>query len=473
MKKIALLLAMLCSCAVNGMAQKITVKDFTVLPRDVSARTNSRSDGNGKGCALIKVDVVGIKDMQFAEAVGNVNYSLSQYNVYVPEDTKTLTYSYGDGQYKGVVKLDAYGVDIMEKSTYRLQFESQDRQRSAVFIVNPQNATVTFNMQELLLDENGMAEQDLPVGKYDYLVTAPGYKSQSGTVSLTDNDVSTLTSVNLEQITHNVQITSNNPDGYLFIDNIPYGKIGSSQNLPLSQGLHKMRLSSQTYKDYTETFTVDADKSIYAATKRMREKEIRHTDERSRRSVNLRNAFYVRAGYSMYDKDNYLTYMGSGDVQIEATYHIFGVFAIHWGLGGGYIFRNHDDAVKYNAALPEKDEDGDDVNQEAEGALYCEIPFQLGLSFPFGNYNLHMFSVFAGGYYRYIYNPGKKWYKSKYSGGSDDNDVPSIRKYDYGLRATARLDIGKFSIGADVSKSLSKDFKGIYMGATVGWKFYL
>lgn len=463
MKRFALLLAMLCAGVSAGMAQKITVKDFGVLQRDISARTSPRTAPDGKGCALIKVDVVGVKDMTFAEAVGEVKYSLSQYNVYVPEDTKTLTYTYGDGQYSGVVSLEDYGLDIIEKTTYRLQFEKQDRMRSAVFSVNPQSATVVLNSQELPLDESGIAEQDLPVGSYDYLVTAPGYNPQSGTVTLTDNEVSTLTSVNLEQVTHNVQITSNNPQGYLFVDNVPYGVLGDSRTLTLPQGEHQMRLSSEQYKDYEESFTVNGDKTIYAETKKMREKEVRYKEERSRRRVNLRPAYYVRGGYSTYDKDDYLLYGESGGLQFDVINHFFGFFALDYGCGIGAVWRRHEDTK----TLWQYESSVEDISNETDGALYFEVPLQAGVSFPFGNYNLHMFSAFAGGYYRFIWNPGQDFDEED----SEYEDMTS--RNDYGLRASVRLDIGTFSLGAHVSKSLAKDFGGVYMGVTVGFKFYL
>lgn len=466
-----MLFVMLFAFVTEGMAQGLTVKDFSVLPRDIEARTKPRTDADGKGCALIKVDVVGIADMTFKEAVRNVDYALSQYKVYVPEDTKVLTYSYGKGKYKGEVRLDSYGVDIIEKTTYRLQFERQNRLRSAVFSVSPKNATVILDKKELTLNEDGMAETDKPIGKYEYLVKAPGYHPQSGTVELTDGEVSTLTVVNLEQITYDVNISSNNFEGYLFVDNIPYGRIGRMTNLPLSTGKHEVRLIAQTYKEAKQDINVKGSQSVTVPMTKMREKEIRHREERSRRRVNVRNAFYMRGGYSMYDKENYLAYNGSGDFQIDFINHMFGIFGIHWGFGVGYIFRSHDDAEEYNANLPTQDDDGNEVYQEASGAIYLDVPLQAGLSFPFGNYNLHMFSVFAGGYYRFICNPGKDFIS--FDDEETDFDPEVTNKHDYGLRATARLDIGKFSIGADISKSLAKEFKGIYFGATIGWKFYM
>ena len=103
--------------------------------------------------------------------------------------------------------------------------------------------------------------------------------------------------------------------------------------------------------------------------------------------------------------------------------------------------------------------------------IAVDIPIQLGISIPFGKYNRHLFSVFAGGYGRGLYLlSGKEeaeLYRKKLS---DDHFELKDQCYDWGVRASLKLDISKFTIGADISKSLNG--YGYFGSVTLGFKLY-
>lgn len=44
-------------CITILMAQELTLKSFQTVTTDLSARTQSRPDNNGGGCALVKVQI--------------------------------------------------------------------------------------------------------------------------------------------------------------------------------------------------------------------------------------------------------------------------------------------------------------------------------------------------------------------------------------------------------------------------------
>ena len=89
MKRLFISLLMICAYTVI-YAQQLTVKSVNLRPQDARARTNPRDDAKGQKCAIIRVGVVGVENLVFPDAVGNVERSLSEYIVYVPEGIKSL-----------------------------------------------------------------------------------------------------------------------------------------------------------------------------------------------------------------------------------------------------------------------------------------------------------------------------------------------------------------------------------------------
>ena len=65
----------------QAWALQVTVKSFQLRPSDLAARENVRTDAKGTDCAMIRVQVVGINDLQFEEAVGKTNYGHGEYMV--------------------------------------------------------------------------------------------------------------------------------------------------------------------------------------------------------------------------------------------------------------------------------------------------------------------------------------------------------------------------------------------------------
>ena len=121
MKKFLLIFWMICAFA-STYAQQLTVKSVNLRPQDARARTNPRNDTNGQKCAIIRVGVVGVEDLFFPDAVGNVERSLSEYVVYVPAGLKTFKYNNNVGKELGTIIFDDYGLEINTKTSYDVIF---------------------------------------------------------------------------------------------------------------------------------------------------------------------------------------------------------------------------------------------------------------------------------------------------------------------------------------------------------------
>ena len=462
MRQLAIVFSLLFSL-ITVQAQRVVVKDFRLRPNDLAAREVVRQDADNRDCALIRVRVVGIKDMQFKEAVGNVKFEHGEYLVYVSPNLQALTYSSQEQRVKGVVNLSSFGIDIDSKKVYLLQFETSDRLRSAVFMVSPTSAKVVINGKSFSADSAGVAMTDLPIGTYNFSVSADGYVAQNGNVILSNDNVSTMTYVELDKVTRSVVINCNTDSASLFIDGIPYGvPINKTWIVNLTDGRHQLRMTKPRYKDIEDEFKVEGGPLSLEEEMQMRHlKVVRHTEERSHTRINVRNCGYVLLGGDLFDKDKNKGYVCGARINTNFINHFWGAFALGWGVNLGLQFMDKDARKQYNSTVTDKDKKDGDV------AFYVDVPLQVGFSIPFGKYNRHMFSVLAGGYGKYAINLG-----SDSSDNSSSSSSSTGEDYtDYGLRGTVRLDINKFNVSFDISNSL--DDKGLFFGLSAGWRFYM
>lgn len=453
MKKSLIILLLLIANMINVCAQNvqsISLKSVSLKQSDLRASTHPRKDSFGKDCAIVKVDVIGVKDLMFIGAVGNVDYSLCEYLVYIPEGTKELKYQNSSGSISGVINFDDFGLEIETKRVYNVVFESDNHIRSAIFSVQPQNAKLVFDGKEVRLDENGFAVIDKPKGRYNYSIQAKGYESQSGSVDLSEDEIFTTTSINLLQKMYPLTITCTPMDASLFIDNIPYGKMNEINDLKVPEGEHTIRLTAIGYEEFEQSVNIEQTSSITASMKPMKEQTIIHKEERTRTSVNLRNSLHISLSGNKYNKSNYEGYEWIIGLDGSLVQHFGSIFAAREGLSLGLGGSNKDWLrKKYNENI-----DSLDV------AASIDIPIQLGISFPLDNYNNYIFSVFCGGYYNWI---GSYDYLEKSK--KVEREVE-----DYGLRFTLQMDLNYYTLGVDISRSLNGH--GYFYGVKMGFKCY-
>lgn len=101
--------------------REVTVKSFSLLKDDLSARTHPRNDGNDTPCALIKVAYPN-PNAKFDGMVIHTEYRQSEYWVYVPDGAKRMTI-YLPGTPTIRINFDAYGINqVQSKTTYSLEF---------------------------------------------------------------------------------------------------------------------------------------------------------------------------------------------------------------------------------------------------------------------------------------------------------------------------------------------------------------
>ena len=453
MKKLLLILLIICAYA-TADAQKLIVKSVNLKPQDARARTNPRDDARGKKCAIIRVGVVGVEDIVFPDAVGNVERSLSEYVVYVADGLKSLRYNNKAGQLLGTINFDDYGLEINSLASYDVILESSNHLRSAVFSIQPPNATLTFDGKKVEVKSDGIAMINKPAGEYSYKVEAKGYISQSGKVVLTEDDISTVTDIVLEKQLYPVSIMVFPENASVFIDNIPYPK-ESMADLKLQEGRHTIRVTAANFQDEERTINVKTSMvPEYIVLKGAKQKVVKHKEEKSKSRVNVRTSVYALFGIEgeIYDKKKYDAHSwGLKWHLLSCIQHFGGIFGLREGISIGWM--HMDKKMKYEII--------ENVSDSSSTSFFAEIPLQTGLSIPFGKSNQHLFSVLGGGYGKSYFIPMKDEDKS--------NEHTIKTKYDYGLRLTIQFDIPHYSFAVEVSNSLNG--LGVFYGARFSAKF--
>lgn len=468
MKRLLFLLIILCASTMI-FAQQLTVKTVNLRPQDARARTNPRNDAKGQKCAIIRVRVVGVENLVFPDAVGNVERSMSEYIVYVPEGLKTLRYNNKEGKSLGTIKFDDWDQEINSLASYDVTFESSDHLRSAIFSIQPANATLFFDGKKVDVNNDGVAMINKPVGNYSYRVEAKGYIGQEGIVSLEEDDVSTVTDVILDERLYPVSIIAVPEKATVFIDNKAYTK-NEMTDLKLSEGKHSVRVTASNYQDDERSITVKSSMDpVYVVLKEAKHEVIKHKEERSRTNISIRNAFYITGGFSMSGVENIGKIFGSKNAldfgaELSATQHFGGVFGLREGISI-FILKPNGNEKYFDMSV---------YNDSTRYFMHLDVPLQFSISVPFGAYNRHLFSVFAGGYGSYIWRDDD-WAEKALSDEDKKRDIPDVDKkdkdyWDYGLRLSAKLDIGHFTLGVDLSQSFHK--MGLSAGANVGVKLY-
>lgn len=91
-KMIRYLTILLLAFIVHGLyAQELSVKSFSESSKDLTARTKARFDHNGNACALVKVQLAAAGAVFSGNVMGDVEYTTSEYHVYMTQGSKRLT----------------------------------------------------------------------------------------------------------------------------------------------------------------------------------------------------------------------------------------------------------------------------------------------------------------------------------------------------------------------------------------------
>ena len=221
MKKYCLLL-LYCHLTIV-CAQDIEVKKFGLLEKDQTAVTSPRKDINGNACGLVKVALKEAGAEFEGNVMGNVEFTGSEYLVYLPNGTKRLGIKHPDYLPTTIVFSDYGTKRVVSSTTYELKVKTNKKKAKvddskkgiAVFNIKPSNAMLMIDGQ--IADGSGGAYTlSLPYGIHYYTVKLKDFSLNNQAVHV-DKNAKTI-NVDLTEFFAKVDVSCQTEDAEISVN---------------------------------------------------------------------------------------------------------------------------------------------------------------------------------------------------------------------------------------------------------------
>ena len=220
-KRIILLLIAFSACF--SYAQDIEVKKFEPMAKDQTAVLSPRKDINGVTCGLVKVQLKEPGAEFEGNVMGDVQFTGSEYLVYLPNGTKRLGIKHPDYLPTTIVFAD-YGIKrIASSTTYELKLKTNKKKAKidnskkgmAVFNIKPSNSMLLVDGQ--IADGSGGAYTlSLPYGTHYYTVKLKDFSINNQSVHI-DKDAKNF-NVDLTEFFAKVDVSCKTVDAEILIN---------------------------------------------------------------------------------------------------------------------------------------------------------------------------------------------------------------------------------------------------------------
>ena len=251
-----------------AFAQSISVASFTLAPTDLTANTPGTIvyDQNGEVCALIKVETTQ-KGFTFdvgVLGVASVVEHPAEIWVYVPYGVRKLTVQHPQ---LGMLRDYPIPVSVEKGKTYIMKLTSGTVKTIVEQVFSKQFLSIELNPKDAILEINGkikpvhdgIYEELLPFGKYQYKAYCQSYHDISGVVEIFDEENAHHIELNLKAAYGNLYVTDVNQKeiagGTVYIDEKYVGVIPIN-NLQLNSGSHTIRIIKDLYEPYNDNFVI-------------------------------------------------------------------------------------------------------------------------------------------------------------------------------------------------------------------------
>lgn len=247
----------------SSQAQELTIKSFTELTNDITARSNPRNDLNDNPCALVKVRMAVDNATFKGMIVGDVQHEGSEYYVYLPEGAKKITIS--APSYLPIdVKFEDYGIGaLVAKTTYLLTLSNATNnvlpiQTSGIqtgWIVlssEPNDADVYINNEYVGKTPLGNCKK--PYGHYKYKIEKNNYHSREGEFDLLSAKY--LNNIRLKPAFGSINIKSEVSDVAIFLDGQQISQTSSCVLEKIASGTHFISIQKDKYAPFKQTIVV-------------------------------------------------------------------------------------------------------------------------------------------------------------------------------------------------------------------------
>lgn len=257
------------------LGQELSVQSFYLADKDLTANTPGTmvKDQNGEVCALIKVETTQ-KGFTFDVGVLGVTSIVEQPAeiwVYVPFGIRKITLQHPQ---LGLIRDYPIPVTVEKGRTYIMKLTSGtvktivEQSFSKQFLcieLNPKDAILEIN-GKIKPVHNGVYEELLPFGRYQYKAYCQNYHETTGLVEISDRENTHNIKVNLKAAHGNLSVTNLSQNeiagATVYIDDKQVGVIPIN-DLKISSGSHSIRIIKDLYEAYNDKFIIsDEEKKV-------------------------------------------------------------------------------------------------------------------------------------------------------------------------------------------------------------------
>ena len=257
MKRIVTLLLFFVS--LSAFAQdKLTVVSVEQNLFDLSAARRPKKDANGVPGALLRVQVPLVENLKFKGSVLSSSHQSGEYLVYVAAKTRKVTITHPNFV-PLVIDFEEHNIKIESKAVYVVRLQLPTNYNTGYHVITttqylefetvPEEVTITVNGEEW----EGHRKL-VPFGTYNYVISAGGYRSDSGTVLVENPKEEVIVNSTLESVFGSLYISDpeHKFDGaVVIVDGTTRGEMPIEPIL-LSEGAHQVRIRKSLYKTFTK-----------------------------------------------------------------------------------------------------------------------------------------------------------------------------------------------------------------------------
>lgn len=188
------ILVVLFFCIDSVFAQDIEVKKFEPLEKDQTAVSFPRKDINGNVCGLVKVALKEFGAEFEGNVMGEVQFTGSEYLVYMPNGSKRLGIKHPDYLPTTIVFADYGTKRVASSTTYELKVKTNKKKAKidnskkgmAAFNIKPSNAML-FIDGEIADGSGGVYTLSLPYGTHYFTVKLNDFSINNQIVQIDKN----------------------------------------------------------------------------------------------------------------------------------------------------------------------------------------------------------------------------------------------------------------------------------------------
>lgn len=274
MKKILSMLILALASIIGVQAQELAVQSFVLAETDLTANTPGTmvQDQNGNVCALIKVETTQ-KGFTFDVGVLGVMSVVEQPGeiwVYVPFGVRKITVRHPqlgvlrDYQIPCAIEKGRTYIMTLTAGTVRTIVDYAPSKQFLQIQLTPADAILEIN-GKIKVADNGVYQELLPFGRYQYKVSSPDYHDLVGVVEVSDPDNAHKLNLTLRTAFGRLSVSElSQPDlagASVYVDEKYIGKV-PVRDFKIASGSHRVRILKEMYEPYDQTFTISDEQNL-------------------------------------------------------------------------------------------------------------------------------------------------------------------------------------------------------------------